>query len=78
MAIDWSTPVYASCFPYRQETRKVLPLEEYVQVVHEHERSIEQVFPIVPITTCDPFVTVVSARQALRVFRGEADPEVDK
>lgn len=73
MAIGWSAPGCVPWFPYRWETDKVLPLEEDIHVVREHERYYEQVFSVVPVTTCDSFMTVEAARQELRVFQGVAD-----
>lgn len=44
----------------------------------EHRRSTEQVFAAVPVTACDPFMTVDGARQKLRVFRERADTKERK
>lgn len=57
---------------------KVLSSEEHVHVVCEHRRSTGQVFPVVRVMTCEPFVAVDAARRVLRVFRGETDPKVGK
>lgn len=53
-------------------------MEEYIHGLLENKRSTEQVFSIVPGTTSDPFATAEAARQALRFFRGEANPKLDK
>lgn len=65
-------------FLYRWEAGEVSPLRENVHFMREHGRSIKQVLPVVPATTCDPSVTVKAARQAFRVFCGEADHKVYK
>lgn len=60
------------------KTDEFFPLEDYVHVVREHWHSIEQVFPVVPATTYDLFVTVEAPHQALRSFCGKGDRKVDK
>lgn len=53
-------------------------LERCVHATREHRPFTVQVFPVVSATACDRFMTVEAARQALPVFKGEADHKVDK
>lgn len=78
MAIDWSMPGYVSWFPYHWETGEVLPLEKHAHVVLEHGRSTKHEYPIVPVMTCEPLVTLGAVHQALRVFRGESEAKTIK
>lgn len=73
MLIDWLTAGCVLCFLYYWETGEVLFIDEYFKIVREHGRSKEQVSAAIPVTICEPFITLAAARQELRVFHGGAE-----